>query len=486
MKRTLFLYAVLLVAFSASCTACTERSSIDPDTSDKKEQTDENDALSAAKQNLTRSLKILEAAKSFYFDGKTMYRYYNPYTGTRPSEKASVWMYTSSIEAVNAFLGGIKDLKEAGDASLYNQYYYTWSGVLSELFEGLDWYEGTFNLISYTGRSDWSIYGVNRGTSPHTAQVDGINNVYDDQEWLVRELLYSYRITGEEKYLVKAEYLASYVIDGWDCTLKSDGTEHGGIVWGPGYITKHSCSNGPFISSLVRLAEHYKDKGVTAVHHYIGADKKRLTETMDKSDYYLMYARKVYDFQKTHLFNKSKGVYYDMLGANGDAVKYETVGGVTYRANSEEQHASGEFYTYNTGTMLSGAADLYRMTGEKAYLDDMTFTSSAAFRHFAVKSTTLDGCYEYPVSGFSNWFNGVLLRGWIEVYPYYSNVDLQVMSFQHNLDYAYENNLYKGLLPSNLLCPWNSIPSYCKTEGMFEFAYAAEYAVLAQYIMNKK
>ena len=258
MKRTLFLYAVLL-AFLSSCTACTERTPADPDDPIEVQPTDKKDALSDAKQDLTRSLRILEAARKFYFDGKTMYRYYNPFTGTRPSEKASVWMYTSSIEAVNAFLAGISELKEAGDASLYDQYYGTWSGVLSELISGLDWYEGTFNLISYTGRADWSVYGVNRGTSPHTAAVDGINNVYDDQEWLVRELLHSYRITGEEKYLVKAEYLASYVIDGWDCTLKSDGTEHGGIVWGPGYITKHSCSNGPFISPLVRLAEHYKD-----------------------------------------------------------------------------------------------------------------------------------------------------------------------------------------------------------------------------------
>lgn len=485
MKRTLFLYAVLL-AFLSSCTACTERTPADPDDPIEVQPTDKKDALSDAKQDLTRSLRILEAARKFYFDGKTMYRYYNPFTGTRPSEKASVWMYTSSIEAVNAFLAGISELKEAGDASLYDQYYGTWSGVLSELISGLDWYEGTFSLISYTGRADWSVYGVNRGTSPHTAAVDGINNVYDDQEWLVRELLHSYRITGEEKYLVKAEYLASYVIDGWDCTLKSDGTEHGGIVWGPGYFTKHSCSNGPFISPLVRLAEHYKDKDVTAVHHFIGADKKRLVETMDKSEYYLMYARKVYDFQKNNLYNKNKGVYYDMLGAKGDGVNYEEVDGVTYRANNEEQRASGEFYTYNTGTMLSGAADLYRITGEPAYLDDMTYTSSAAFRNFAVKSDGIEGCYEYPVDGFSNWFNSVLLRGWVDVSPYYPNVDLQVMSFQHNLDYAFENNLYKGLLPPNLLCPWNTIQTYCKTEGMFEFAYATEYAVLAHYILNKK
>jgi len=481
MKHMISIYVVLL-ALLAGSTACTEKNPSEPEQPSVPEQ---EDGLSGARQDLDRALTIMEAARTFYFDGKAMHRYYNPFTEVRPSEKASVWMYTSAIEATNAFLEGICALRDAGDSSMYDKYFSTWSGILSELFAGLDWYEGTFTLTSYTGTHEWSVYGVDRGTSPHTASVDGTHNVYDDQEWLIRELMASYRITGEEKYLEKAEYLATYVLDGWDCTLKSDGSEHGGITWGPGYITKHSCSNGPFVSSLVRLSEHYAGKKQNVEYHYIAADKKRLVRTMDKSEYYLMFARKVYDFQKTHLYNKNYGVYRDMLGAQGEEIAYETVDGVRYRANNQEKSATGEFYTYNTGTMLSGAADLYRATGEQAYLDDMTTTSSAAFRYFATKSTSIDGCWEYPVTGFSNWFNGVLLRGWVDVSRHYSNVDLNVMSFQHNLDYAFENNLQEGLLPTNLLCPWNAIRSYCKTEGMFEFAFAAEYAVLARYLIEK-
>lgn len=486
MKSHLFLYIVSL-AFLAGCTACTERTNPVPSGPSVNPGGSEEDSnLSSARQNLNRSLQILKAVRSSYFDGKAMSRYYNPYTELRSTEKASVWMYTSTIEAVNAYLEGLQALKEAGDPSLYDSYFKRWSDVLAELIEGLEWYEGTFTLTSYTGTAEWTVYGVDRAWSPHTAQVDGIHNVYDDQEWLIRELLASYRITGNEKYLQRAEYLASYVIDGWDCTLDSSGNENGGITWGPGYITKHSCSNGPFVSPLVTLAEHYAGKNETVQYHYIDSNKKRLQKTMDKSEYYLMYARKVYDFQRSHLFSKNKGVYYDMLGAKGEDVAYETVDGVKYRANNQSTSPSGEFYTYNTGTMLSGAADLYRITGEQAYLDDMTFTSSAAFRQFATKSATIEGCYDYPVTGFSNWFNGVLLRGWVDVSPHYTNVDLNVMTFQHNLDYAFENNLYNGFLPSNLLCPWSTDRSKCKMEGMFECAYAAEYAVLAQYLLNKK
>ncbi len=81
--------------------------------------------------------------------------------------------------------------------------------------------------------------------------------------WIVRELLEAYEVTGEKRYLDKAEYLTAYVLDGWDCTLDENGSQHGGITWGPGYVTKHSCSNGPIVAPLVKLADIYKGKSET-------------------------------------------------------------------------------------------------------------------------------------------------------------------------------------------------------------------------------
>ena len=57
-----------------------------------------------------------------------------------------------------------------------------------------------------------------------TADVSGIMNVYDDQMWLIRELLNAYRLTGDEKFLTEAEYLTGYVLDGWDSTLDDNGS----------------------------------------------------------------------------------------------------------------------------------------------------------------------------------------------------------------------------------------------------------------------
>lgn len=473
--------AVLLSALCVCGMACTDKGG-QPETDNSGKAA----KIETARTNLQRSMAMVAGARTKYFstDGKAMSRYFNPFTSSKSDEKGSVWMYTSAIEAVNSILHGITALKDAGEESFYNNYFASYSSLLSELVDNLEWYEGTYTLISYTQTKEWTVYGVDRGSSPGNAEVAGIKNVYDDQQWLLRELIEAYKLTGESKYLQKAEYLAGYVIDGWDTTLDDNGVEHGGITWGPGYYTKHSCSNGPFISPLVWLSEIYSGKSDQVTYRYIGADRKRLTKQMNKSEYYLMYAQKVYDFQKSHLYMKSKGVYWDMLGAKGyggDNIAYEMVDGVKYRGHNEEEDPTGTAYSYNSGTMLSGAADLYRVTGDSKYLEDMTALSSSTFVYFASKSSKVSGHYAYDVTGFNNWFNGVLMRGWVDVWPHYSNVVLNISTFQDNLDYAWTHYNKDNILPSNLLLGWNSDSSRNNVEAMFTFAYAAEYAVLAKW-----
>ncbi len=484
-----------LISFLAACVfgfmSCQEKENGNSSGSQEPEDKPSSE-VELAKANLQHSIDIIKAGQTCYFtdSGRAMARFYNPFNAYRSAEKGSVWMYTSAIEAVNAVLHGLNDLKSQGETELYDAHYENHIKLLSQLVENLEYYAGTYTLTSYTQTKEWTVYGVNRGNGMGQAVVEGIANVYDDQQWLVRELIESYKITGDKKYLEKAEYLAEYVIDGWDTTLDKDGRENGGIVWGPGYYTKHACSNGPFISPLVWLHEIYKDSDATVEYRYIGADRKRLTKTMNKGEYYLMYARKVYDFQKSHLLNSANGVYWDMLGArgyNGDNVAVEIVDGVQYRGHNKHENPVGDPHSYNCGTMLSGAADLYRVTSAEEYLTDMKVLSSKSFRYFAKKSTKYPDLYEYlHTSEFSNWFDGVLLRGWIDISPYYPNVTVQAASFQNALDHAVSKYSKNGILPANLILGWNlSNESNNKVEAMFTFAYAAEYAVLAKYYLNK-
>lgn len=444
-------------------------------------------AASVAEENALRAISIIDAAVDNYFDKQSMAmsRYYNPYTQQKSSEIGSVWMYTSAIEAVNATLKAMKALKDNGVSASYDANWSRYTQLLENLIDNADFYVGTYTLTSYTGTNDWTVYAVNRGAGKGAADVTGILNVYDDQQWFVRELLEAYHVTGQQKYLDKAEYLTSYVLDGWDCTLDENGNEYGGITWGPGYITKHSCSNGPIVSPLVWLSDIYKGKSDEITYRRIDTDGNRYEIKESKADYYLKMARNVYDWQKSHLLDTSRGVYFDMLGASGD-LGYVTIDGVRYRAHNHDEGPTGTAWSYNTGSMLSGAADLARATGEAKYKSDVADLIEKSFSFFLTPDSTKPGCYSMEMTGFATWFNGVLMRAYTEAYDVVSAADKGCQAFQNNLDYGYSHYLYKDMLPVSLLGGWSRDQSKCSIEAMFTFTFASEYAVLSQHELNKK
>ena len=480
MKRLLS-SLLLLVAVSAMCLAC--RKSPDPSGETPGPVTED-----PATRNVSRAITLTEAALQNYFTGTSMEmsRYYNPYTKEKSSEKGSIWMYTSAIEATVAIMEVLVLQKEKGDTELYDKHFAHFRTVLGRLFEGMEFYKGTYTLTSFTQPASWSPYAVDRASSPGSANVTGVFNVYDDQMWLVRELIGAWRVTGEARYLSEAEYLASYVIDGWDCTVKN-GKERGGIPWGPGYYSKHACSNGPMISPLVWLSEIYSGKADETTNRWIDLEDghTRKSAPMKKSEYYLLYAQKIYDWSKANLQYTSgaeEGLYIDNLNSPsiGGTIQYETVDGQTYRRPADLRSKNGPAISYNAGTMLSGAADLYRVSKDPSLVDDMKALSDKSFSYFAKKGTVKEGLYTYAITGFNNWFNGVLLRGFVDVNPYYSGSSEAVQSFQDNLDFAWNNFIYNDMLPPSLLGGWNMDRTRNKVEGMFTLSFAAQYALLAK------
>ncbi|MGO1597010.1 MAG: glycoside hydrolase family 76 protein [Sphingobacterium sp.] len=446
----------------------------------------EGEGRELAGQNLERAIDLVDLTIAKYFEPETfeMSRFYNPFTDVRSDETASVWMYTAGIEAVNAIISGLQQAKDAGQTELYDSHYDRYVQLLDDLYANADYYLGTFELVSYTQTKEWSVYAVNRANQKGQADVTGVLNVYDDQMWLVRELLDSYKLTGKSDYLEKAEYLTAYVLDGWDVTREQNGAESGGIPWGPGYTTKHACSNGPLVSSLVWLHELYQGKSAQVEHRFINEDdlETRQVEQVEKQKYYLDYAQAVYDWQKTNLLN-TDGVYTDMMGGcvpNCD-VRYEEIDGVRYRANTPLTEAVGEAFTYNSGTMLSGAADLYRVTGSDDYATDARNLSKNSFDNFATLGKDLPEYYSFGTDGFKNWFNGILVRGFHDVSDLDEHAHAHLYAFQKNLDYGFEQFNQEGFLPTNLLTGWGDEQEGQGVEGMFMFAYAAQYAILGQH-----
>ena len=137
---------VVLLALAVGGTACSHNGK-DPEPTPPEPPVQETN-LDKAEENLRRSLTLTQSALEHCFKGNSMLmmRYYYPFIGTTSLEKASVWMYTSSLEAVNALLSGMEDLKEAGRPELYDTNSEALKKTLGDLFDGLDWYKGTYTL----------------------------------------------------------------------------------------------------------------------------------------------------------------------------------------------------------------------------------------------------------------------------------------------------------------------------------------------------
>ena len=90
-------------------------------------------------QNVARAIELIDNAVECYFTGTgmAMSRYYNPYTGNRSSELGSVWMYTSSIEAVNAAMKAMKTGQAKGETALYDSHFNRYKELLTQLYDNL-------------------------------------------------------------------------------------------------------------------------------------------------------------------------------------------------------------------------------------------------------------------------------------------------------------------------------------------------------------
>lgn len=457
-----------------------------------------------AKRNVERAMAIMDAtwSKGAIVKGDAdiaMCDVFDIYADDK-SGPSDVWPYTAAIEAHCSLLEAMDELEKIDDEETrqfiaQNRYHFL--SRLNQLIDNLEWYRGSYSLASYaTISKQVSPYAVPRAGRRGAADVSGILNVYDDQMWIARELIRAYNVTDNRAYLDRAVYLVDYVLEGWDCWHDESGVEYGGITWGPGYNSKHACSNAPVIQPLVWLSDIYSrleadgmlTDGEMAFRFYDrDADNKVFVvkdNATPRSERYLQLAQKVYDWQKANLYDPAKKVFWDMMGAD-NTIKVQ--GG--YRQHVDCGGPVGAYISYNTGTMISGAYELYRTTGDDTLLADISDYISGSVREFGVESGRNGGSYEFntdskATDGFLTWFNDVLIRSFIDAAPYaeaYATDPGKYLDFhQVNLDNAFEKYNVGNLLPIHLRSGWGS---EVKTKPFHQFSFASEYAVLAKRLL---
>ena len=390
---------------------------------------------------------------------------------------------------------------------------------LFDHYEQLVWDASTINLDYYKGYAivtsstqsevRWeNIIGVHRQEKidPQNHNVSGRLNVYDDQMWLIRCFLEIYSIlekeavslsgdalaTNKERrkwYLDYSEYLTAYCLDGWDQSKKPNGEEWGGITWGPGYTSKHTCSNSPLISPLVWLSEIYSESP-DKIDFLVRGDynTNRVTsESMLKSDYYMMYAEKIYDFVN-NTFLREDNVYGDMIGCKTTVPDSGPNKGL--RTTISNGNLDRTAYSYNSGSTLSGVADLYRVSDDpekkKKYYEDLVALADASFKFFT-DSQIKDDYYSFPQNKTGKAeFDACLLRAWVEIYTNsIYDTSYYIDAFSKTLNFAYDNYYKDGFLPMDHLVGWkpNMIAedNYdnrddVRVSGLRTFSYSAQFS----------
>lgn len=190
-----------------------------------------------------------------------------------------------------------------------------------------------------------------------------INEFYDDMEWNALAMLRAYDATGDVKYKDAVDLLWTDIKGGWNTTMG------GGIAWRkamPYY--KNTPANGPAAILAARLYTRFNDP----------AD--------------LDWSKKIYAWLKQTLYNSSSGWVYD--GINSD--------------NDGKRNESWKF-TYNQGTFIGAAVELFNITNEAGYLNDAIKAAN-----FTLSDNTLtnfnDNLLRDEGGGDGGLFKGVFVR----------------------------------------------------------------------------
>ena len=248
---------------------------------------------------------------------------------------------------------------------------------------------------------------------------------YDDNVWLGIDFTDSYRMTGKQAYLEKAKLIWKFILSGKDDVLG------GGIYWcEQKKESKNTCSNAPGAVFALKLFQATQD------------------------DAYLKEGKELYEWTKKNLEDPKDHLYFDNISLN------KKIG----RAK----------FAYNSGQMMQSAALLYRITGEKKYLQEAQRLAAACYNRFFSHDSQSDRKYKVLNRG-DVWFTAIMFRGFVELYGIDHN-SLYIDAFRENLDFAWTEMREKNGLFND---DWSGKTKNDSKWLLTQFAMVEMYARLA-------
>lgn len=202
-------------------------------------------------------------------------------------------------------------------------------------------------------------------------------NVFvDDMEWIVLAQLRMYESTEKDEYFAKAQQMYNdWIWPTWG--PENEAPWYGGITWKTDVgKTKNACSNGPGALVATRIYSMY--------------DQIENPGSKPKQEY-LDEAVKIYAWLRKNLYDSAEGKVFDNMNAKGEI--------------------SPAVYTYNQGTFIGAAHELYKITGEKQYLEDAIHASN----YVIDKMSSNNGVLANSTSGDGGLFNGIFFRYFVQL-----------------------------------------------------------------------
>ena len=248
--------------------------------------------------------------------------------------------------------------------------------------------------------------------TPFTFMASRHHICYDDGMWVGREFAELYDLTGSEKHKALAREVADFSIaDAWvdlpaeifaAAGLPVPTEPVGGFYWDLEHDKVHTCSTAPAIQLLAMV---YRITGV---------------------ERYLDYALRAY--RLLPYLENEKGTFSDNIRFVKD----------------EDNNILGwagldrAVYTYNSGSPIAAAVELYKATGDNVFLDDAFRWAACADREF----TRPGGAYIQQL----HWFHLILMGGFAKLLEFDDSGDVAgyIAHMRGAFDYAYENYRSQG------------------------------------------
>ncbi len=187
-----------------------------------------------------------------------------------------------------------------------------------------------------------------------------INFYYDDMEWMALACLRAYNATNDVQYKDITMLLWADIKNGWSTALA------GGIWWRKDNPSKNAPSNLPASILASRLYKKFNNPDD------------------------LLWAKKIFQWQKDVLYDAGSGLVYDYIDAAGNK-------NTTWK------------FTYNEGTFIGAAVELYLITGTASYMDDALKAADYTLQSGQLTDNA-NGILKDEGGGDGGLFKGVFVR----------------------------------------------------------------------------